>query len=152
MGELKSRSHSFGQNCFHLIWSPKYRFSMLKPEPIRAMCEHSLRFVAGKYGMRIHEMRILPEHVHLFIEIPPSMSVSMAFQYLKGVSSCMLRRRFPWLRKFPCLWSKGKFYRSVGSVTSDVVEHYIRHSQGNWEYFDVQRSAFSPNQTKLTSY
>ena len=152
MGELKSRAHSFGQNCFHLIWSPKLRLPLLKVGEIRQVCDGVLRMIAFKYGMVVHELRVLPDHVHLFVEVPPSMSVSLSFQYLKGVSSRVLRRRFPWLRKFPCLWSRGKFYRSVGSVTSDVVEHYIRHSQGTWSYFDVKRNYFVPDQIKLSSY
>ncbi|MFQ6128849.1 MAG: transposase, partial [Thermoplasmata archaeon] len=28
------------------------------------------------------------------------------------------------------LWSRGKFFRSVGSVTADVIEHYILESRG----------------------
>jgi len=27
------------------------------------------------------------------------------------------------------LWSKGKFFRSVGNVTADTIKHYIRESQ-----------------------
>ena len=36
------------------------------------------------------------------------------------------------------MWSPGKFYRSVGSVTSDTIEHYIQHSNHNWAYYKKQ--------------
>jgi putative transposase len=97
-------------------------------------------------------MKVLEDHIHLFVEIPPSMSVSTAFQYLKGKSSRILRRNFPWLRKFKCLWSKGKFSRSVGNVTRDVIEHYISKSQGTWDYFDVRRTYAAPQQTSLRNF
>ena len=139
MGELKSHAHSYGQNCFHLILSPKYRISMFKPDDIRRVCEGSLRMIAVDNGYIIHELKVMNDHVHLFLEIPPRVSVSEACQMLKGVSSRMLRRNFPWLRKFSCLWSNGKFYRSVGNVTSDVIEHYISKSQRDWDYFNHPR-------------
>ena len=108
--------------------------------------------IANKKGMNIHEIRVLRDHIHCFIEVPPSMSVSQAFQYLKGGSSRILRRNFKWLRKFKCLWSKGKFYRSVGNVTSDVIEHYITKCQGNYDYFDMRRKFHVDKQIRLTTF
>ncbi|HDP73639.1 MAG TPA: hypothetical protein ENN46_01635, partial [Candidatus Woesearchaeota archaeon] len=29
------------------------------------------------------------------------------------------------------LWSPGKFFRSVGNVSADVIQNYIKHSQGS---------------------
>ena len=151
--ELKSRAHSFGQNCYHLVWNPKYRIPMLKPDDIRKVCEGVLRMIAIQNGFVIHELKVLKNHIHLFIEIPPSVSVSKAFQLLKGISSRVLRRRFPWLKKkFKCMWSKGKFYRSVGNVRKDVVENYIRHSQKDWDYFNQRKASFLDKQVSLKAY
>ena len=148
-GELKSWSHSFGQNCYHLIWSPKYRIHMLKHKQLKAVCRGILKMIAFEEGWQIHEIEILSDHIHLFIEIPPTVSISSVFQILKGKSSRILRRNFTWLRKFRCLWSRGKFYRSVGNVTKGVIEHYIQHSQGSWNYFDTRRLYTVPEQTTL---
>jgi putative transposase len=149
--ELKSNAHSFGQNCYHLIWSPKYRIPMLKPWRINKVCDGVLRMIATQNGMFIHEMQVMPDHIHCFVEIPPTLSVSKALQILKGKSSRILRRNFRFLRKFDHLWSQGKFYRSVGSVTKEVVQHYIAKSQGNYDYFDTRRLLYKPEQTTLTS-
>ena len=151
-GELKSRAHSYGQNCYHLIWCPKYRIHMLKGKQIRSVCAGSFRLIAMQNGYIIHEMKVLEDHVHLFVELPPSVSLSRTFQMFRGVSSRILRRNFPWLRKVKCLWSKGKFYRSVGNVTKGVIEHYIRHSQGNWDYFDTRRSFVFDQQMTIPSF
>ncbi len=35
------------------------------------------------------------------------------------------------------LWSAGKFFRSVGSVTADTVEYYIKESQGKQKEQEV---------------
>lgn len=152
MGELKSRPHSIGQSCYHFIWSPYKRKVMLKNLKLRRVCEGILRMIANQENFIIHEMRVMPDHIHLFVEISPRMSISRAFQLLKGRSSRILRRNFKWYRQFKRVWSKGKFYRSVGNVTSDVIEHYISNCQGNYDYFDVKRKFYIPEQVKLNTY
>jgi len=50
--------------------------------------------------------------------------------------------------KISCLWSEGKFYRSVGNTTADVVKHYIACSQGDWSNV-LRVSEFSDLETDL---
>jgi putative transposase len=84
-------------------------------------------------GYKIHAMEIVEDHVHLFLEFHPSTSLSEAIRYLKGGSSYRLFRLHPELKKRywgGSLWSAGKFFRSVGNVTADTIQHYIKDSQG----------------------
>jgi putative transposase len=84
-------------------------------------------------GYKIHAMEIVEDHVHLFLEFHPSISLSRVVQYLKGSSSYRLFRLHPELKKRYWggnLWSSGKFFRSVGNATADTIAHYIRESQG----------------------
>jgi putative transposase len=78
-------------------------------------------------------MEVVDNHVHLFLEFHPSISLSKVIQYLKGGSSYRLFKLHPDLKKQywgGSLWSNGKFYRSVGNVTADTIKHYIKESQG----------------------
>ena len=152
---LKTYGHTIGQNIYHMVWSPKYRKHVLKPFDIAKMCELVLKTTAEKHGITIHEIRVMPDHIHLFVEIPPRISPSMAFMYLKGRSSRVLRKHFPWLRKmYPDghMWSKGKFLRSIGSVTMETIEHYIQRSEHNWDYFENQGWLRDDKQTALTTF
>jgi len=151
-GELKHRAHSVGQNCYHLVWCPKFRAKLFRPLVVRKVCEGVLRLIAMKKGFVIHDMRIMSDHVHLFVEIPPFVSVSQAFQSLKGISSRVMRKHFPYFREYKRLWGKGKFYRSVGNVTRDVVEHYIVKSHDRWTYFDEKRLYIDERQSLLSTY
>ncbi|MFC1775118.1 IS200/IS605 family transposase, partial [Nanoarchaeota archaeon] len=99
-----------------------------------------------------HEFKVMADHIHLFVEVPPRMSISKVFQLFKGISARVLKRNYPFLQKFPNVWSPGKFFRSVGNVRKDVIENYIRHSQGNWNYFDIRRSSYLDKQTTLKAY
>ena len=84
-------------------------------------------------GYKIHAIEIVDDHVHLFLELYPSVSLSKVVQYLKGGSSYRLFRLHPGLKKRywgGSLWSSGKFFRSVGNVTAYTIKHYIKESQG----------------------
>ena len=144
MKQLVKTAHSVGQNSFHLTWTPRCRCPVFRYENMRDHCERALRDVAASHKIIIHELCIEPDHIHIFVDIPNTMSVCKAFQLLKGGSSYLIRKKLPTMRwRYKALWGKGKFYRSVGSVTDEAVRHYINDSH--------HISAIPKSQTKLTA-
>jgi putative transposase len=134
MTKLYYRSHSVGQNAFHFVWKPKYSSKFLKYKSTNKVCQGAIRLIALQKNCKIYELQVMDDHIHLFVELPPTLSVSKALQFFKGISSRIMRRRFKFLTKIPMIWSKGKFYRSVGNVNFSTIQNYISHSQGNWDY------------------
>ena len=133
--ELTSNSHSVGQNCFHMTWTPKYRYPVARNKRTRDFLYAAIKITARRHKMKIIELRVLEDHVHCFVHIPASMSVSRCIQLLKGGSAHYVRSRFQNMKKYKALWSRGYFYRSVGAVTGAVVENYIKNSQGEKAYW-----------------
>jgi putative transposase len=112
---------------------PKYRYMIFSNRQVKKDCESILNNICMEQGYKIHAMEIVEDHVHLFLELYPSVSLSKVVQYLKGGSSYRLFRLHPELKKRywgGSLWSSGKFFRSVGNVTADTIKHYIKESQG----------------------
>ena len=72
--DLKSFKHAFGQNAFHFVWKPKYARDPFKFELVRIDCEIFIREAAQKHGFKIYELHIAVDHVHLFVEMPTTMS------------------------------------------------------------------------------
>lgn len=137
MQEFQKSNHSIGQNCFHFVWTTKYRMNILKPAHINKMCTALIRGTCYYNKIRVIELEVAVNHVHLFVELPPTMDISEAFRRIKGRTSRILRMRFPWLRKkYPQghLWTQGKFYRSVGSVQAETIQKYIKYSNRQWRY------------------
>lgn len=129
--DLQHLNHSVGQNSFHLLWKPKWSRDPFIFEPVQAVCTASIRRACSKHGLRLIELEVMSDHVHCFVDLHPSMSVSKALQLLKGFSSRMIFKHHPWLRRHfrtghP--WSPGKFFRSVGSVTDEAIKNYIAQS------------------------
>ena len=128
---LKHLSHSVGQNTYHLVWRPKWNWDPFKFDKVRRLCEAAIRNAAYRSGMTIIALEVMPDHVHCFADLPPSLSVAAALQRLKGFSAYILFKNHPWLRRYfrtGHFWSPGKFFRSVGTVTADAVTHYINES------------------------
>jgi putative transposase len=129
--ETTNFSHGVGQNSYHLVWKPKYCWDCFKFKSVKKDCEAILSEAVLRYGMTTYEMEIMPDHIHLFVEVPPTMSVSEALNKLKGYSSYKLFRKHTWLRRYfrtGHLWSPGKFFRSVGNVTAEAIKNYIAQS------------------------
>ena len=148
---LKHNKHSVGQNAYHLVWKTKFSTQTFNSNSYRKVCEGAIRLVATQYGITMIEFKVMPDHVHLFVDIPQTMSVAKALQLFKGISSRILRRNFSFLRQHEHLWSPGKFFRSIGNVTADVVENYIKYSQGTYRIPDNKLPAYY-RQRKLDAF
>ncbi|MHA1558748.1 MAG: IS200/IS605 family transposase [Alphaproteobacteria bacterium] len=91
-------SHSVGQSTYHLIWKPKWCHRILVGG-VQNCCITSLNRACKNHDMKMIEREVMPDHIHWFIKIKPTMSVSRCLQLLKGYSSKKLFEFFPELRK-----------------------------------------------------
>ena len=108
--------------------SPKYRRKVFYREK-RAAIGKILRQLCEWKGVKIIEAEACPDHIHLFVEIPPKMSVSSFMGYLKGKSSTMLYEQFGELKyKFRNreFWCRGYYVDTVGKNESRIAE-YIKN-------------------------
>jgi putative transposase len=136
--KTKSYSHCHGESSFHIVFSPKYRHDILGKEEIKTLCEKTFYEVALKWDFVIRALKVMEDHIHLFVSIPPKYSVSETVHRFKGYSAYRLFHEFPWLKQYKYgekrfwgghLWSRGYFFRSVGSTTDEAVEFYIKITQ-----------------------
>jgi putative transposase len=130
--ELKSTAHKVGINVHHLEWCTKYRYKMLRQEKYKNDCENAIKQQAERHGITLRELSVMPEHVHVSAELPPSMSQSKALQLLKGGSSYLLFRMQEKFRlRYPQghFWSPGAYAGSVGYNTVEIVDNYVKHQE-----------------------
>ena len=129
--EFRRSSHSVFQCQYHFVWSTKYRKRALRDSVVKEYCEAILRRTAQEYGMRISQVEVDADHIHVQIEVPPQRSVGSAVRVLKSVSARWVFRRFPGLKaRFWSgqLWGDGYFCRTVGEgVTAAIVRRYLEN-------------------------
>lgn len=152
MKELTSFSHGYGQLMGHIVLVPYRRKKIFKRDDIKFCAENILKAISKKYKFEIIEMQVMEDHVHIFLSMKPTQSISTVIQCLKGISSKHLREMYPELKVYgDKLWSAGKFFRSVGSVTAETVEYYIRESQGKQKEFTIEPETGKRKQNPQTT-
>ena len=114
---------------FHIVWLPKYRKKVLKGR-IKDRVESLLRECAEVNNWEIQELNVQIDHVHIVIQLPPSISVSKAVQLLKGLSSKVIRDELPEIKKYLWgndFWADGFFSETVGYCSEETVLNYVRN-------------------------
>ncbi len=99
--------YGVGENKYHLEWCPKYRHDAMREVHVSEEMRSILLGIAAEKGIDVHKIVVDSDHVHMFVGLPLSMSVSTALQYLKGISAYKIFRLHPefreeMFRKGPC--------------------------------------------------
>ena len=86
--------------------------------------------VATETQSEILEMEIMPDHVHLLVEVDPQYGIHKLVKQMKGRSSRLLRQEFDWLRsRLPTLWTNAYFVATVGGAPLETVKQYIENQK-----------------------
>ena len=118
------------QTVYHIVFTPKYRRKIIYYE-LREDIQKIIKDLCKWKGIDIIEGHIMPDHIHLLVEIPPKMSVSSFMGYLKGKSAMMIFNRHANLKyKFGNrnFWATGYYVSTVGLNTA-TIQKYIREQE-----------------------
>lgn len=128
MGD-NSLSHTRWDCSYHIIFIPKYRRKVLFKE-IRKDIGEILRTLCEYKNVELIEGSISVDHVHMYVKIPPKISVSQFMGYLKGKSALMVFDRFPQMKQGGGrhLWARGYYVSTVG-INKDVIREYIKKQE-----------------------
>jgi putative transposase len=112
-----------------MVFTPKYRTKVLTGA-VAEDCDRIIRETCANMDVRVLELAVSPDHVHLFVQYPPDLSPSRMAERVKCNSSRVLREKHIHLVKWNRhgLWAPGCFHGSVGHGF-DVVEQYIKGQQ-----------------------
>ena len=112
---------------YHLVWTTKYKKPVLAGK-LGVRARNLIREICNTLNVQIIRGHVSKDHVHMFISVPPQISISKLAQYLKGKTSRKLlmenkelNKRF-WGRHF---WSRGYFATTSGAITDEMIMKYI---------------------------
>ncbi len=139
---IQHLNHSTYQHQYHIIWGTRWRRKFLQAYVLPEL-KKSLWATVKKYPVLwIEKVNTDHDHVHLMLELPPSVAVSDAVSKLKSESSRHLRKKFKFIREIYIekdgIWSTGYFSSTVG-----LNEAQIR------KYIDWQGKKDVPRSLKL---
>jgi REP-associated tyrosine transposase len=122
--EENSMSNAY-QSLTHSRWDCKYHVVFVPKRRRKALCGHrqkECQIIAG---------HLMPDHVHMCIEIPPKHAVASVIGSLKGKSAMAIARQFAGRdRNFAGehFWARGYAVSTVG-FELEQVRAYIREQE-----------------------
>ena len=119
-------NNNIAYSCkYHVVWCSKYRRKVLVEE-VEQRLKELIVGVASELRVDIIEMEIMPDHVHLLLEVDPQFGIHRAVKNIKGKTSKILRAEFISLRtRLPSLWTNSYFVATVGGAPLEVIKQYI---------------------------
>ena len=142
--DINSLAHTKWNCKYHIVFAPKYRRKVAYGK-MKQDIANILSMLCKRKSVEIVEAEICPDHVHMLVKIPPSLSVSSFVGYLKGKSTLMIFERHANLKyKYGNrhFWCRGYYVDTVGRNQKKIAE-YIRN-QLKEDYQADQLSLFEP--------
>jgi len=129
---LKNYSHKVGLNFWHIEFATKYRYKMFGKFKQKNLAEAAIRKIAFRHNIMIHQLYVMPEHVHMLVTLPHNITDSKALGLLKGGSAYYFFKNHPKSRlRLPRghLWSAGGCAITVGYNEFATVDKYIMNQE-----------------------
>ena len=137
--DVNSLSHTKWNCKYHIVFAPKFRRKIIYGQ-LRQDIANILSTLCKRKGVHIVEAEMCRDHVHMLVEIPPSISVSSFVGYLKGKSTLMIFERHANLKyKFGNrrFWCRGYYVDTVGK-NAKIIQEYIQNQlKEDYEYDQI---------------
>ena len=140
MTDNQSLAHTKWECKYHVVWIPKYRKKKLFGE-IRKELGPVLRELASHKECEILEGKMMADHIHMLIAIPPKYAVSQIIGYLKGKSAIHIARNYGGRRKNftgEHFWARGYYVSTVG-MDQEAIRRYIQQQDDDDRRLDQLR-------------
>jgi putative transposase len=127
--EYKSNRNIVYSCKYHAVWCPKYRRPVLV-NGVDSRLKTIVAEVVAETRSELIELEVMPDHVHLLVEVDPQFGIHKLVKMIKGRSSRLIRDEFPALRsRLPTLWTNSYFVSTVGGSPLAVVKQYIENQK-----------------------
>jgi putative transposase len=123
--EYRSNNNIVYSCKYHIVWCPKYRRKVLVGD-VADRLKELIRQIIIDHGSGLIELEVMPDHVHLLLEVDPQYGVHKLVKQIKGATSHALRQEFPKIKsRLPTLWTNSYFVSTVGGAPLAMVKQYI---------------------------
>jgi putative transposase len=126
--EYRHESNAVSLLNYHFVFIPKRRKKVL----VGAVAEKLQQIICElviENRWKIIAMEVMPDHVHLFLNVKPTDDPSSIMRKIKGRASHHLRKEFPELLKIPTLWTPSYFVSTAGNICTETVKKYIEQQR-----------------------
>ena len=126
MKDINSLSHTKWNCKYHIVFAPKYRRKEFYGSN-RLEIGKILRELCRRKEVNIITAEVCMDHVHMFVEISPKLSISSFMGYLKEKSSVMIYEKWGNMKfkyRNRQFWCRGYYVDTVGK-NAIAIRKYI---------------------------
>lgn len=131
MARFRKLSHSIWFCQYHIVWTPKYRFRILRGK-LAYEVENCIRAFCQQQRAEVLELSVPLDHVHLLVMVPPKISISNFVGTVKGRTAIRVLNKFKHLRQRPYwgnhFWARGYCVDTVG-LDSEKIRTYVKYQE-----------------------
>ena len=131
MQAFRRERHGVSVLTVHLVCVTRYRRKVFDDAALAWLQGHARRLFE-KMDCKVMACDGEADHLHLLVEYPPKLSVSVLVNAFKGTSSRRLRQARPDIAaKYwrGVLWSRSYFAASTGGATLETVKRYVEQQR-----------------------
>ena len=125
----KSNRNVYYSCKYHVVWCPKYRRKVLVEDTAERL-KQIISEVCQHHQAEVLSLEIMPDHVHVQVEVDPQFGIHRLVRLIKGRSSRFLRQEFPSLKtRMPTLWTNSYFVSTTDGAPLSVIKQYIENQK-----------------------
>jgi putative transposase len=141
VSRFKKLTHVLWHSHYHIVWTPKYRYRILKGQ-VKEAVDNCIRTFSGWLDCEIVEMNVQDDHIHLVVMIPPKVSISSYMGVVKGKTAIAIFKNFPKLKEKPYwgnhFWAKGYCVDTVG-LDLEMIRKYVIYQEKQEKLAETKR-------------
>jgi len=123
-------NHNVTYVChYHVVFCPKYRRKVLVKE-VDERLKQIIREVCTEHDAIVEEMEVMPDHVHLLLNVDPQYGIHRLVKLIKGRSSRYLRQEYRQLKtRMPTLWTNSYLVITTGTLEQNMLADYLEKAK-----------------------
>lgn len=131
MSRFRKLSHVLWHCQYHIAWTPKYRYRILRG-PVGQAVYDCIQAFTTRLGCEVIELNVQQDHVHLLTMVQPMVSISNLLGTVKGRTAIRIFKRFPDLKTKPYwgnhFWAPGYCVDTVG-LDAEKIRSYVQYQE-----------------------
>ena len=129
MYEYRHMNTNVSMLNYHFVFCPRFRRKIFLIPRVEELFKNRVTEICKKLDIEILAMECDKDHVHLFLNCPPTLSPAYIIKEIKGATGRFIMTEVKELSKMQNLWTRSYFVSTAGNVSSATIKQYVENQK-----------------------